>query len=119
MVISGVVLALFAIYHLLHFTGRVTNPEIYVPIEGGHGMVDVFIMMTRGFSQVLPVLLYVIGMGFLFLHVSHGFQSMFQTFGLSNDRTLPVMGNFSKLVGMVLLVGYASIPLLIIFGIVR
>lgn len=119
MVISGVVLALFAIYHLLHFTVRVTNPEIYVPIEGGHGMVDVFIMMTRGFSQVLPVLLYVVGMGFLFLHVSHGFQSMFQTFGLSNDRTLPVMVNVSKLVGMVLLVGYASIPLLIIFGIVR
>ena len=62
---------------------------------------------------------YVIGMGFLFLHVSHGFQSMFQTFGLSNDRTLPVMGNVSKLVGLVLLVGYASIPLLIILGIIR
>ena len=119
MVISGVALALFAIYHLLHFTVRVTNPEIYVPIEGGHGMVDVFIMVTQGFSQVLPVLIYVIAMGFLFLHVSHGFQSMFQTYGLSNDRTLPVMVNVSKLVGMVLLVGYASIPLLIIFGIVR
>ena len=119
MVISGVVLALFVIYHLLHFTVRVTNPEIYVPIEGGHGMVDVFVMLTQGFSQVLPVLLYVIGMGFLFLHVSHGFQSLFQTIGLSNDRTLPVMGNLSKLVGLVLLVGYASIPLLIILGIIR
>ncbi len=119
MVVSGLLLALFVVYHLLHFTVRVTNPEIYVPIEGGHGMVDVFVMMTMGFQQVLPVLIYVFGMILLFLHVSHGFQSMFQTYGLSNDRTLPVMVNFSKLFGVVLLVGYASIPLLIIFGIVR
>lgn len=119
MVISGLVLLAFVVYHLLHFTVRVTNPEIYVPIEGGHGMVDVFVMVTKGFQQLLPVLVYVIGMVLLFLHVSHGFQSMFQTVGLNNDRTLPVMVNLSKLVGMVLLVGYASIPLLIIFGIVR
>lgn len=119
MVVSGLALALFAIYHLLHFTVRVTNPEIYVPIEGGHGMVDVFVMVTQGFSQVLPVLIYVIGMAFLFLHVSHGFQSMFQTFGLACDCSLPILGNLSKVVALVLLVGYASIPLLIIFGIVR
>ena len=119
MVVSGLVILAFAIYHLLHFTVRVTNPEIYVPIEGGGRMVDVFIMVTHGFQQLFPVLLYVIAMGFLFLHVSHGFQSLFQTIGLSNDRTLPVMGNVSKFVGVVLLVGYASIPLLIIFGLVR
>jgi succinate dehydrogenase / fumarate reductase cytochrome b subunit len=118
MVVSGLVIMAFAIYHLLHFTVRVTNPEIYVPIEGGGGMVDVFYMMVQGFSSIFAVLIYVIAMVFLFLHVSHGFQSLFQTIGLSNDRTLPVMGNLSKLVGVVLLVGYASIPLLIIFGIV-
>ena len=119
MIVSGLVMLAFVVYHLLHFTVRVTNPEIYVPIEGGHGMVDVFIMVTKGFQQLLPVLVYAIAMVLLFLHVSHGFQSMFQTVGLSNDRSLPVMGSLSKLVGMVLLVGYASIPLLIILGIVR
>jgi succinate dehydrogenase / fumarate reductase cytochrome b subunit len=119
MVVSGLVLLCFVVYHLLHFTVRVTNPEIYVPIQGGHGMVDVFVMVVGGFSNLFSVLLYVIGMIFLALHVSHGFQSMFQTYGLSNDRTLPVMGNLSKLVGLILLAGYASIPLLIILGIVR
>ena len=119
MVISGVALALFVLYHLAHFTIRCTNPEIYVPIEGAKGMVDVFVMVTQGFSSIFTVLLYVIGMIFLALHVSHGFQSVFQTLGLSNDRSLPVMGNFSKLAGLVLLAGYASIPLLIILGIVR
>jgi len=118
MIVSGVAIALFAIYHLLHFTVRVTNPEIYVPL-GDAGMVDVFFMMVNGFQSSLAVLIYLVGMVFLFLHVGHGFQSLFQTLGLSNDKSLPVMGMFSKLVGFVLLVGYASIPLLIIFGLIK
>ncbi|MEJ2521036.1 MAG: succinate dehydrogenase cytochrome b subunit [Desulfuromonadales bacterium] len=115
MIVSGLLLLAFVIYHLLHFTVRVTNPEIYVPL-GDHGMVDVYFMVVNGFKSVLPVLAYLIAMGFLFLHVGHGFQSMFQTIGLSNDKSLPVMETISKLVAVVLLVGYISIPLLIVFG---
>src|SRR5512137_2278278 len=70
MIVSGLVMLAFVVYHLLHFTVRVTNPDIYVPIAGGGGMVDVFVMVTRGFGNLFSVLLYVIGMGFLFLHVS-------------------------------------------------
>jgi succinate dehydrogenase / fumarate reductase cytochrome b subunit len=118
MVVSGLVLLAFVIYHLLHFTVRVTNPEIYVPL-GDQGMVDVFYMLVKGFSSALPVLIYLIGMGFLFLHVGHGFQSLFQTLGLSNDKSLPVMGLLSKLVAVVLLLGYISIPLLIVVGCIK
>jgi succinate dehydrogenase / fumarate reductase cytochrome b subunit len=118
MVVSGLVLLAFVIYHLLHFTVRVTNPEIYVPL-GDHGMVDVYVMIVKGFKSALPVIIYLVGMSFLFLHVSHGFQSLFQTLGLSNDKSLPVMETVSKLVGVVLLVGYISIPLLVVFGLIK
>ena len=115
MIVSGLVMLAFVIYHLLHFTVRVTNPEIYVPL-GYHGMVDVYFMVVNGFKSVLPVIVYLAGMIFLFLHVSHGFQSLFQTLGLSNDKSLPVTGMVSKLVGFVLLLGYIAIPLSIVFG---
>jgi succinate dehydrogenase / fumarate reductase cytochrome b subunit len=118
MIVSGGVIFFFVIYHLLHFTVRVTNPEIYVPL-GDQGMVDVYFMVVNGFKSALPVIAYVAGLFFLFLHVSHGFQSLFQTLGLSNDKSLPVMGMFSKLVGFVLLVGYVSIPLLIVAGLIK
>jgi len=118
MIVSGLVMLAFVIYHLLHFTVRVTNPEIYVPL-GGHGMVDVYVMVVNGFKSVLPVIIYLAAMGFLFLHVSHGFQSLFQTLGLSNDKSLPVMGMVSKLVGFVLLLGYIAIPLSIVFGCIK
>mgnify|MGYP000981555663 FL=1 len=118
MIVSGLVMLAFVIYHLLHFTVRVTNPEIYVPL-GDHGMVDVYFMVVNGFKSVLPVIIYLAGMLFLFLHVSHGFQSLFQTLGLSNDKSLPVTGMVSKLVGFVLLLWYIAIPLSIVFGCIK
>jgi len=118
MIVSGLVMLAFVIYHLLHFTVRVTNPEIYVPL-GGDGMVDVYFMVVNGFKSVLPVIIYLAGMLFLFLHVSHGFQSLFQTLGLSNDKSLPATGMVSKLVGFVLLLGYIAIPLSIVFGCIK
>ncbi len=118
MVVSGLVMLAFVIYHLLHFTVRVTNPEIYVPL-GDHGMVDVYFMVVNGFKSALPVIAYLGGLFFLFLHVSHGFQSLFQTLGLSNDKSLPVMGMVSKLIGYVLLLGYIAIPLSIVFGCIK
>lgn len=118
MIVSGLVMLAFVIYHLLHFTVRVTNPDIYIPL-GDHGMVDVYVMMVKGFSSALSVIIYLVGLGFLFLHVSHGFQSLFQTLGLSNDKSLPFMEMVSKLVGVVLLVGYISIPMLVVFGLIK
>jgi succinate dehydrogenase / fumarate reductase cytochrome b subunit len=118
MIVSGLILLAFVIYHLLHFTVRVTNPDIYVPL-GNQGMVDVYVMVVQGFKSAVAVIAYLVGMIFLFLHVSHGFQSLFQTLGLSNDKSLPVMGTISKLLGLVLLVGYISIPLLVVFGLIK
>jgi succinate dehydrogenase / fumarate reductase cytochrome b subunit len=117
MVVSGLLLLAFVVYHLLHFTVRVTHPEIYVPL-GDTGIVDVYFMVVSGFKYVLPVIIYLVGMLFLFLHVGHGFQSLFQTLGLSNDKSLPVMGTASKVVAAVLLLGYIAIPLSIVFGII-
>jgi succinate dehydrogenase / fumarate reductase cytochrome b subunit len=118
MVVSGIVLFFFVIYHLLHFTVRVPGLGVY-EMNDATGMVNVFIMVVAAFKQVLPVVVYLLGMGFLFLHVSHGFQSFFQTMGLSNDKTLPVTTTASKLVAVALLLGYISIPLLIVFGCVK
>ena len=117
MIISGLLLLAFVIYHLLHFTVRVTNPEIYIPL-GDQGMVDVYVMVVQGFKSAVPVIIYLAAMVFLFMHVSHGFQSKFQTLGLSNDKSLPVVGTISKVVAAVLLLGYIAIPLSIVFGMI-
>lgn len=118
MIVSGLVMLAFVIYHLLQFTVQVPGMGVYEMNEATQ-MVNVYTMVVAGFKSVLPVIIYLAGMFFLFLHVSHGFQSLFQTLGLCNDKSLPVTGMVSKLVGFVLLLGYIAIPLSIVFGYIK
>ena len=64
-------------------------------------------------------MIYIISMVFLFLHLGHGAQSFVQTFGLNNGKSLPVVGLVGKGFSIVLLLGYASIPVFILVGFVK
>jgi succinate dehydrogenase / fumarate reductase cytochrome b subunit len=99
----------------------VTNPEISASLlpADALGRPDVFTMVVLSFQKFLISLIYVAAMVFLFLHVSHGFQSFIQTFGFNNGPSLHILEKVSKGVALVLLFGYISIPILIIFGIVK
>ncbi|MDO3376916.1 succinate dehydrogenase cytochrome b subunit [Geoalkalibacter halelectricus] len=118
MIYSGLVLLLFTIYHLLHFTVRVTNPEISHFVDAA-GRLDVYAMVVLSFQKFFITLTYVIAMVFLLLHLSHGIGSMFQSSGLNNARTLPTIQAAGKWIAIVLLVGYIAIPISIFVGIVK
>lgn len=121
MIVSGFILFFFVVYHLLHFTVHVTNPEISVGMlpPDALGRPDVFTMVVASFQKGYISLIYVISMVLLFLHLSHGSQSFFQTFGLANDKTLAPIGLGSKAFSLVILLGYISIPVLIVIGLVK
>jgi succinate dehydrogenase / fumarate reductase cytochrome b subunit len=117
MIWTGVLLLAFVVYHLLQFTVRIT-PDV-VPALGNDakGRFDVFAMVTASFRSATIVVVYVAAMVTLFLHASHGIQSLFQTLGLSNDKTLPTYGRFGTLLAVIFLIGYSAIPVLILSGI--
>lgn len=120
MIVSGLVLLAFVIYHLLHFTVQVTDPAIAAKANlDALGRPDVYLMVVKGFQKVFVTLIYVVSMAFLFLHLSHGAQSFVQTFGLTNANTLPTVNLGGKALAAVLLLGYIAIPLLIIVGFVK
>ena len=53
----------------------------------------------------------------LFLHLLHGVQSIFQTFGMNNEKAMPWFILFGKAVSVFFLFGYGAIPMLILAGI--
>lgn len=117
MIWTGLLIGAFIVYHLLHFTAKVVpGMELVMNAEG---VVDVFAMVVSGFRNVFVSLIYIAAMVALFLHLSHGIQSMFQTFGLSNDKILPTLVKAGALVALVLLVGYVSVPALIFLNILK
>jgi succinate dehydrogenase / fumarate reductase cytochrome b subunit len=115
MIWTGLLLLAFLVYHLLQFTVRVT-PDIVLGNDAKN-RVDVFTMVFTSFRITPIALLYVAAMVTLFLHLSHGIQSIFQSIGLNNDKTMPQFGLLGKLLSALFLVGYSAIPVLILAGI--
>ena len=115
MIWTGVMLLAFLVYHLAQFTLRVTPDILPDAIAKRPG--DVYHMVLNSF-RITPIsIAYLIAMFALFLHLSHGIQSIFQSVGCNNDRTLPKLSVAGKLLGVLFLVGYGAIPVLILAGI--
>jgi len=114
MIWTGVLIGAFVGYHLLQFTFRVT-PNLVLQ-EDALNRFDVFTMVVTSLQTTFIALIYIVAMVSLFLHLTHGIQSTFQTLGLSNSVLLPRYGVAGKLLSGIFLVGYGAIPVLILVG---
>jgi succinate dehydrogenase / fumarate reductase cytochrome b subunit len=119
MVWTGLTIALYLICHLLHFTFQ----SLYAEFSAGSnfdaaGRPDVFMMLVQNFRHGLIAAFYIFAMAAVGLHLSHGMQSMVQTLGLNNEKTLPVMMKIGTIAAAVLFLGYISIPVSIFTGLV-
>ncbi len=121
MIVSGITVLSFLVYHLLHFTLGVTNPEFHELKFNlnGESVSDVYAMVVMGFQQPLVSLVYIISIALLSWHISHGVASLFQTLGFANAKNVNTIQNLSIGVAAVIFIGNVSIPLTILFGIVR
>jgi len=115
MIWTGLLILAFLLYHLLHFTVRLTNPEISSGIDA-MGRLDVFKMVVLSFHNPAISGAYIAAMIVLGLHLAHGIQSFVQTFGLNNDKTIPVVERVGTGAAFILFLGYSAIPIIIILG---
>lgn len=118
MAISGLLIAAFIVYHLLHFTFRVTHPALS-HLSDAQGRHDVFSLVVGSFQDPRLVAAYVAAMGLLCAHLSHGAASWLQSLGLNNDRLLPVVEPIGRAAAWLIFLGYSAIPLAIFFGLIK
>lgn len=106
--IGGVVIILFIIFHLAHYTwGWIT------PFERS----DPYSNVVIGFSNPVIVLFYLLALASLGLHLFHGVWSMFQTLGLNSRRFDGFFRGLAVFVALVVPIGFATVPLAVLFGI--
>ena len=118
MIISGLTLLAFIIFHLAHFTlGAVPTTDIAVMDPLGRR--DVYRMMVGGFRNPWVSGFYLISMALLCLHITHGFQSVFQTLGLRTRKLAPLFSITSIGLGWFLFLGNAAIVLAVLFRFVK
>jgi succinate dehydrogenase / fumarate reductase cytochrome b subunit len=120
MLMSGLIIAAFVIYHLLHFTVQIpginfTGRDFRI-LEDAKSRHDIYAMMVIGFKQPLVSGFYILGMALLCLHLSHGVASMFQSMGWKNKYYGKFIDRVAMLVAILIFVGYCSIPLAALIG---
>lgn len=108
---SGVLLLLFIVYHLMHFTFGNVHPDF---IEGAinHNLVV-------GLSHKLPAIFYIVSMLALGLHMYHGIWSFLQTLGLAHPRYNHLRHVFATLVTVIVVAGNISFPLAVLTGLIH
>ena len=111
---GGVLLAIFIVFHLFHFTAGMVG---FQPGQFEHLMV--YQNVVAGFS-VWPIsLFYIVAMGALCLHLDHGIWSMLQTLGCTTVQNTKGLRVFSRIVAIVIFVGFISVPISVLAGWVR
>ncbi len=117
MIWTGSAIAVFLIYHLLHFTIRVLN----IGELGTDSMhrPDVYSMVLKGLTEIPSLIIYIFGLATLVLHLFHGIQSLFQTTGLNTENMQTCIIKASKTAAVIIFIGYLSIPAVILAGILR
>lgn len=115
MILSGLTILAFFVYHILHFTARVNNnyDSYHFTLANGEQVHDVYRMVITGFSWLPASAFYIIAMVLLCSHLSHGVASLFQTLGLNTEKTAPLFKKLGWAYALLILIGNCSIPVAI------
>jgi succinate dehydrogenase / fumarate reductase cytochrome b subunit len=123
MIMSGLIVAAFIAYHLLHYTAQVKAINLtgqdFGPLEDAKGRHDIYRMMVVGFSNVWVSAFYILGVGLLCTHLSHGASSMFQSVGWKTAPYGRWIDRVALVGSIVLFLGYSSIPLAVLTGVLK
>ncbi len=107
---TGLIIALFVIFHLMDLTWGTANPHF---VRG-----DPYDNLFYSFHQVPVAIAYIVANVALGVHIFHGAWSMFQSLGWNNPRFNQWRRWFATGFAGVIIVGNVSMPLLITTGVV-
>lgn len=119
MVMSGLIVLAFIIYHIAHFTVRVADPRFGLLKADPLNRYDVYSMMIYGFQNIFVSAFYVVALFLLALHLSHGTSSFFQSLGLNDKKLTPRLARAGRVFAWLIFAGYASIPVAVLLRLVK
>ncbi|WP_018023181.1 succinate dehydrogenase cytochrome b subunit [Corynebacterium ulceribovis] len=111
MLITGVILLLFIIFHLLDLTIGV-EPAASAVFEHG----EAYANLISSFDRLWVAIVYILANLALLLHLSHGIWLATSDFGITGKRWRQVMLFLAGLVPVLVVAGNISIPLAVQFG---
>jgi len=108
---GGLILAIFVVLHILHFTTGTLHPDFHPG--------DVYVNLVVGLGVWWVAVGYVIAMLALGLHLYHGVWSSVRTLGIARPSRDPLKRRLALVLAIVVASGFAAVPLAIVIGLVR
>ncbi|MFZ4985364.1 MAG: succinate dehydrogenase cytochrome b subunit [Blastocatellia bacterium] len=117
-VISGLIILSFVLFHLAHYTLGLVDPGL-LELHDDLGRHDVYRMVVTGFSNPLVSVFYIVAMGLLLLHLSHGVSSLFQSLGIRSKKTFGLFDKLAKASALLLFAGNSAIVIAVLAGLIK
>ena len=108
---GGVLILLFLVYHILHFTMGTVHPGF---VEG-----NPYHNVATGFQNIFVVLFYLAVMAFVGLHLYHGLWSSGRSLGMSPPSPRPLRHSVALVLALLIWLGFSLIPIAVYAGVVR
>jgi succinate dehydrogenase / fumarate reductase cytochrome b subunit len=109
---GGLLLLIFIVFHILHFTTGTIRPGVFVPG-------DVYTNVVTSFQIWWVALFYVVAMIFLGLHLYHGAWSSFRTVGASGRSPNPLRRQIAAAIAFIVWLGFTLVPVAVFVGVVK
>jgi len=116
---GGVLLLVFIVFHILHFTTETIDPGGWRGMSDVHGNRDVYGNMVASFRIWWVSLFYIVAMIVLGLHLYHGAWSSVRTLGHAKASPHPLHRRIALAVAVIVWLGFTLVPLGVIVGVIR
>jgi succinate dehydrogenase / fumarate reductase cytochrome b subunit len=116
---GGVLLLVFIVVHLLHFTTETIDPGGWRGMTDNQGHRDVYGNIIASFRIWWVAAFYIVAMIALGLHLYHGAWSSMRTLGYAKTSAHPLQRRIALVVAIAVWLGFTIVPVGVIAGIIR
>lgn len=114
---GGVLILTFVVFHILHMTTGTLHPSFDAGSDTR--IPDAYGNLVTGLGSPAVAGIYGLAMVAICLHLYHGVWSMFQTLGAAHPKYASYRRPFAVIVALIVFLGFVSIPVSILAGLVR
>jgi succinate dehydrogenase / fumarate reductase cytochrome b subunit len=112
MIWTGVIIAVFIVYHVLDLTLGTARSAPYRDLDPAFNI-------TQGFAQAPAAIAYIVAMVALGFHLWHGVYSMFGSLGLDSARYMNGIRRIAAFAATVIALANISVPVAVLTGLLH
>src|SRR4051812_31765464 len=116
---GGVLLLVFIVVHLLHFTNEIIDPGGWRGMTDSQGHRDIYGNLVASFRIWWVAAFYIVSMIALGLHLFHGAWSSLRTLGYAKESAHPLRRRIALVITAIIWLGFTIIPVSVIAGFMR